>query len=77
VPDTGLDIEYVTPYYGPGTTPNIQVSIDGAQAGDRPSITSKTLSGFNIVILDDTDNPVERQVDIAIKGYGYKSDTVI
>lgn len=77
VPITGLTTTYDGAFKGPGTTPNVQVTIENGAYGDHPSFSSKTLSGFTVVILDNLNNPVERTIDVSIKGYGKNSDTVI
>ncbi len=66
----GEDVVYTPAFMGPGTSPNIQISINDAQSGDYWVITSKTLTGFNIVVKDKTDVAVARVVDIYAKGYG-------
>lgn len=77
VPNTGLSVVYSPGFKGPGTTPNIQVSIDGASSGDYWTFTSKTLDGFTILVKDKTDVAVARSIDVAIKGYGKKATAVI
>lgn len=74
---TGYVLTYSVPYKGPGSSPNIQVSIDAAESGDYWLITSKTLEGFTIKFYDKTDTQVERNFDVAIKGYGRKYTSVI
>lgn len=77
----GLEISYLSSFggsfKGPGTTPNVQVTLENASSGDHLSWTYKTLDGFKLVILDGSNNPVVRQVDISIKGYGKKYTSVI
>ena len=70
-------VNYSVPFKGPGTSPNIQISIDGAQSGDYWVFNSKTLSGFNISFYDKTDTIVSRQFDVAVKGYGRRTLNVI
>lgn len=77
VPDTGLSLVYDPAFYGPGTSPNVQVTIENAQTGDYPEFVSKTLSGLTIRIKDKNDIAVSRVVDITAKGYGRKNPTVI
>lgn len=76
-PDTGFDVEYDPPFAGPGSTPNIQISIDGGESGDYFILSDKTLEGFTIQFFDKNDNPVERQFDVAVKGYGRKAESII
>jgi hypothetical protein len=76
-PDTGLEYAYDPPFKGPGSTPNIQVTQDAAQSGDYYLFDYKTLDGFKIIFYDKNDVPVERQFDVAVKGYGRKALAVI
>jgi hypothetical protein len=73
----GTDIVYDPPFYGPGTTPSIQISQDTAQTGDYYVLTNKTLDGFTITFYDSTNAAVSRQFDYQVKGYGRKNDTFI
>ena len=66
-------VTYSTPFKGPGTTPNVQITQDAAQAGDRFVLSNKTLSSFEIVFYDGTSAQVVRQFDCAVKGFGHKS----
>lgn len=77
VPDTGLAVMYTPAFKGPGSSPNIQVSLQDGLAGDHWVFTSRTLDGFSIQFLDENDNPVERTADFSIKGYGRKNTSVI
>lgn len=70
-------ITYSAPFAGPGTTPNIQISIDNAQTGDYWALINRTLAGFEIEIFDSTNTSVQRQFDWYAKGYGRKSNSVI
>lgn len=74
---SGLAVSYSPAFKGPGTTPNIQISIDSASSGDYWSFDYKTLDGFYIRFFDKDDNPVARQFDASIKGYGRKATAVI
>ena len=76
-PDTGLTVAYTPAFKGPGTTPNIQISIENGASGDYYSYGSRTLTGFNIVFFDKLNNPVSRQFDAHIKGYGRKALSII
>jgi len=72
-PDTGLEVVYDPGFKGPGLTPNVQISLENGQSGDYWEYTDKTLDGFTIVFYDKNDNPVSRQFDASIKGYGRKA----
>lgn len=74
---TGLELEYDPHFKGPSPSPNVQVSIEDAESGDYWAFDYKTVEGFLIRVFDKTDVQVERIVDIAVKGYGRKNDTVI
>ncbi len=76
-PSGGLAVAYDPAFKGPGTTPNIQISIDAAASGDYWSFDYKTLDGFYIRFFDKTNAPVARQFDAAIKGFGRKATAVI
>lgn len=75
--DTGYTVTYSPAFKGPGTTPNVQVSIDNAQSGDYWVFNSKSLTGFNIQFFDKNNIAVARQFDVQIKGYGRKALAVI
>ena len=77
VPDTGLTINYTPGFYGPVGGPNIQVSIDNAEAGDYWEITNRTVDSFDIQFFNINGDPVARNADFRIKGYGRKSLSVI
>jgi len=74
---TPKTILYSPAFKGPGTTPNIQVTIDDSQSGDYFAITNKSLNGFDIIFYDVNNNPVIRQFDIAVLGFGRKAERVI
>jgi hypothetical protein len=76
-PDTGLTVTYSPAFKGPGTTPNIQITIENGASGDYIEYTSKTLDGFTIYFYDKLNNPVSRQFDANIKGYGRKALSII
>jgi hypothetical protein len=76
-PDTGYSLVYTPAFAGPGTSPNIQISIDSAQSGDYWTITSKTLEGFDIQFFDKNNVAVSRQFDAQVKGYGRKALTAL
>lgn len=71
------DLTYVPAFKGPGTTPNIQITIDDAEQGDYYQLENKTLEGFTIKFYDNGNNPVDRQFDVLVKGYGRKQIAVI
>jgi len=73
----GKVLTYENVFNGPGTSPNVQVSIDNAQTGDYWSFDYKTLAGLSIRFFDKTDTQVVRQFDIAAKGYGRRHTTTI
>lgn len=77
IPVTGKSFVYSPAFKGPGTSPNIQVSIQDAQSGDYAVYSNRTLEGFDILIKDKNDIAVERIIDIQIKGYGRKALSVI
>lgn len=72
-----VSINYSPAFKGPGISPNIQISQDNAQSGDYYSISNKSLNGFDIIFYDVNNNPVVRQFDVAVKGYGRKALAVI
>jgi hypothetical protein len=74
---TGLEILYDPPFKGPGTTPNIQVTLENGEPGDYVEFDYKSLNGFKITIYDKNDVAVVRQFDAAVKGYGRKASAVI
>lgn len=69
----GYELAYNPAFKGPSPSPNVQVSIDGAESGDYWSFDYKNLEGLLIRFYDKNDVAVERQFDIAIKGYGRRS----
>lgn len=81
IPIEGYVVDYDSvfggSFIGPGASPNVQITIENAEAGDYPSFSSKTLTGFEVVILNNLNNPVDRDIDVSIKGYGKKSSAVI
>ena len=76
-PPAGLEVVYSPAFKGPGNTPNIQITQDDADSGDYFSLEDKTLNGFKITFYDISNNPVSRQFDVAVKGYGRKTLAVI
>lgn len=73
----GTTVTYTTPFAGPGTTPNIQISVDNGATGDYWTFDSKTLDSFSIRFYDKNGTQVVRQFDAAAKGYGHKYAAVI
>ncbi len=72
-----ISVPYNPSFKGPGTSPNIQISQDNAQSGDYYVLSNKSLNGFDIIFYDVNNNPVVRQFDVAVKGYGRKALAVI
>jgi hypothetical protein len=70
-------VTYDPVFNGPGTSPNIQISIDGASTGDYWTITDKTLAGFSIRFYNSSNVQVSRQFDVSVKGYGRMSTVTI
>lgn len=73
----GKTLTYNPAFYGPGTTPNVQVSIDNASTGDYWQFTSKTLNSCTIKFYDNNDTEVVRQFDVQVKGYGRKYNEIL
>ena len=71
------EISYAQRFRGPGTTPNVQVSIDNAETGDYWEFEEKTLAGLKIRFFDKTDTQVVRQFDLVAKGYGRRHTVTI
>lgn len=76
-PDTGIAITYTPAFKGPGSSPNIQISMESASSGDYWAYDYRTLDGFYIRFFDKDDNPVARTFDAGIKGFGRKATSVI
>ncbi len=70
-------LTYETAFAGPGSSPNVQVSIDAASTGDYWSFDYKTLDGFAIRFYDKLGVQVVRQFDVAVKGYGRQHSITI
>lgn len=70
-------VTYSTPFKGPGTSPNIQITQDNAESGDYFVISNKTLAGFEIIFYDNTNTQVVRQFDVAARGFGRRSANTI
>lgn len=65
-----VSIVYDPVFAGPAPSPNVQISIDGAQTGDYWSFDSKSLAGCSIRFYDKNGTQVVRQFDLVAKGYG-------
>ena len=74
---SGTTVTYSTPFKGPGTSPNVQITSDNMQSGDYYQLTAKTLAGFTITFYDNNDVAVSRQFDVQVQGYGAKSSNTI
>jgi predicted phage tail protein len=72
-PSTGYTVTYSPAFKGPTPSPSVQISLENGQAGDKWSFTSKTVNGFTIAFFDINNNPVARQFDAQIKGFGRKA----
>jgi len=70
----GTTVEYDPPFKA---SPNVQISIDGAESGDYWAFDSRDNSGFVIRFYDKTDTQVIRQFDVMAKGYGRQNTEVI
>lgn len=66
VPVTGSTVTYVKPFQ---IAPNVQITIVAAQTGDDAILTNETASGFDIVVTDINDDPVERVINWVAQAY--------
>lgn len=73
----GTIVTYEQVFKGPGTTPNVQVSIDNAQTGDYWSFDYKALDGLSIRFYDKLGVQVVRQFDLVAKGFGRRHTVTI
>jgi hypothetical protein len=73
----GYEVTYSPSFKGPGTTPNIQISLENGQSGDYWLFDYKTLDGFKIIFYDKNGIAVSRDFDASVKGYGRKNATII
>lgn len=73
----GYTVNYSPSFKGPSPSPNVQISIDGASAGDYWTFDYKTVDGFLIRFFDKNNVAVARQFDVAVKGYGRKTTSSI
>lgn len=67
---TATQVTYSQRFYGPDDSPNVQISIDGAQSGDYWTFANKNLEGFQIRFFNSSNVQVVRQFDVLAKGYG-------
>lgn len=65
-----VTITYESKFNGPGTSPNIQISIDNGATGDYYTFGAKTLEGFQIKFFNSVGAQVVRQFDVVAKGFG-------
>lgn len=66
-PDTGLSVSFAP---GFKEIPAIAVTVQDGATGDYAEITSKTASGFNVIVKNSGGAGVERTIDWIAKGYG-------
>lgn len=71
------EVAYDPVFKGPGTSPNIQISIDDAETGDYVVYEYKRLDGFGIRIYDRNNNQVSRQFDVVAKGFGRRHTSTL
>jgi hypothetical protein len=64
------EVVYTPAFFGPGTTPAIEITQDNMQQGDYFQFVSKSLSKLVINFYDKNDVRVSRQFDAVVKGYG-------
>lgn len=72
-----LLVSYEKSFRGPGTSPNVQITLEDGQAGDYWVFTNKNLEGFQIEFYDNTDTQVVRTFDVAAKGFGSRHTVTI
>lgn len=66
IPSTGYSVIYAKPFQ---VTPNVQITIVSAVNGDDAILTNETADGFDIVVNDINDDPVERTINWLAQGY--------
>jgi hypothetical protein len=76
-PNTGYILTYAPAFKGPGTTPAIQISIDGAATGDYWVFDYRNLTGFKVIFYDKNNVAVARNFDAQVRGFGRKASLVI
>lgn len=69
-PTEAYVISYDPVFKGPAPSPNVQISIDDAEAGDYYEFEYKRLDGLAIRFYDKDGVQVSRQFDLVAKGYG-------
>jgi len=69
----GYTLTYDKPFKGPGSSPNIQITVEDFQTGDYWTYDYKTLDGFKISFYDKNNTKVSRIFDVQVKGYGRKN----
>ncbi len=69
-PTEATEVVYDPVFKGPGSSPNVQISVDNAESGDTWQFDYKNLEGFAIRFYDVNGTQVSRQFDVAVKGYG-------
>lgn len=76
-PTEATEVIYDPVFKGPGSSPNVQISIDGSEPGDYWNFDYKDLAGFAIRFYDVNGIQVSRQFDVAVKGYGRRHTTTL
>lgn len=66
IPVSGSTITYVKPFQ---IAPNVQITIVSAQTGDDAVLTNETANGFDIIVTDINDDPVERTINWVAQAY--------
>ena len=66
IPATGYTVTYAKPFQ---VTPNVQITIVSAVNGDDAILTNETANGFDIIVNDANDDPVERTINWLAHGY--------
>lgn len=66
IPDTGYSVIYDKPFQ---VKPNVQITIVAAENGDDAILTNESETGFDVIINDATESPVERVINWIAQGY--------
>ena len=66
IPVTGYSVTYAKPFQ---VAPNVQITIVASQNGDDAVLTNETAEGFDIVVTDVNDDPIERTINWLAQGY--------